>query len=347
METLILLFLVFITYSHSIDVKYVLTDNTLTILNSTINDGYFYFSTTYISHNYLYLNLFDRDYNLNNTISYCRTNIRPFQAISSCNFISKYYDDNDYPGTSKGYFYKIPLDKSYYLIIKYSGNNSYGTIKARGSFSNLIEKISIDASSDTSLTKYNELFNYFYAYIDNSNPSYDYLFFYFDDPYNNLKDPIYYCRTNNNPEVYSSIIRDCYFSTLYYDEKNPTGKYDFSYKVDISSYHGGYVIVRYSVSSSYNLLYVKGLYNKSKKITILAIVFFVIAGVFLVSITITVIYCCCSCFKRIASNNNAYVQNQPALVVPEQPALIVPEQPALAIQTPSYPFVQQNNLYPT
>ena len=41
MKVLFLLFLVFIKYTHSIDVKYVSTNNILTSLNSTINDGYF------------------------------------------------------------------------------------------------------------------------------------------------------------------------------------------------------------------------------------------------------------------------------------------------------------------
>ena len=137
MKVLFLLFLVFIKYSYSVDIKYVSTNNILTTLNSTINDGYFYFIIeSYTSHDYLYLYLFDNNYNLNNTISYCQTRNYSLQEINSCNFKSRYCDDYDYPGSSKGYYYKIPLSysRSNYLIIKYSGSNNYGTIKARGSF---------------------------------------------------------------------------------------------------------------------------------------------------------------------------------------------------------------------
>ena len=218
------------------------------------------------------------------------------------------------------------FSRTSYLIIKYSGSNSYGTIKARGSFSTLIQKISVGSNTDTTLKKYDEIYNYFYASV--GYPSYNYLYFYFDDPYTNLKDPIYICKTNNDPETYSSTIRDCYFSSLYYDEKNPTSNYDYSYKVDISSYHGGYVIVKYSFRSSYDSLYVKALY-KSNKLSTVAIVFIAIAGVVFVTIIIAIL--CYSC-KRRAANNIAYV--------PTQPPTIVSEQPALVVQTPSYPLVQ-------
>ena len=80
-------------------------------------------------------------------------------------------------------------------------------------------------------------------------------------------------------------------------------------------------------------LYVKSLYKSS--ISTLAIVFIVIAGVAFVSIIIVVL---CYCCKRKAANNINYV--------PTQPAVVVPEQPALVIQTPSYPLVEQNNMYP-
>ena len=260
-------------------------------------------------------------------------NEKLLQEINSCNFKSRYCDDYDYPGSSKGYYYKIPLSysRSNYLIIKYSGSNNYGTIKARGSFSTFIEKIKVNISSDTSLTKYSEIFNYFYGYIDYN--KHDYVYFYFNDSYINLYDPIYYCKTDNNPEYYFSIIRDCRFLSLSYDEKNPTSNYNYSYKVDVSTFHGGYVIVRYSVGSSYNSLYVKGLYNiSSKSLSTLAIVFIVIAGVVFIGILITII--CCFCCKRRAANNITYVPTQPA-------TKILPKTDEV-IQTPTYPLVEKN-----
>ena len=64
--------------------------------------------------------------------------------------------------------------------------------------------------------------------------------------------------------------------------------------------------------------------------------FIVIAGVVFVSVIIIII---CYCCKKRNSNNINYVQTQPAVVVPEQPALVV--------QTPSYPLMEQNNMYPS
>ena len=334
MKALFFLFIILITYSHSVNVKYVQIGEYLTTLDSTLNYGYFYFRINdYSSGDYLYLYLFDKNYNLYSPISYCLTDTSPSQAIGSCNFISKYNDDYDTPGLYKGYYYKISLDRSYYLIIRYTGSYQWGTIKARGSYYNFIEKISIDASSDKSLTRFDEIYNYFYAYIDYT--KHDYLYFYFDDPADVLKDPIYYCITFNEPDISSSTLRNCYFKTLSYDEKKPTSYYDYSYKIDISGNRETYVIVRYSVSSPYHALYVKGLY-KSKSISTLAIVFIVIAGVAFVSIIITIL---CYCCKRRTPNNINYVETQPAVVVPEQPALVV--------QTPSYPLVEQGNIYPT
>ena len=336
MKVIFYLFIILITYSHSVNVQYVQIGDSLTSLESSTNDCYFYFQIgSYTYNNYLYLYLLDKNYNLYSVISYCQTSTTPQQAISYCDFRSKSYDDYDNIDNSKGYYYKIPLSysSSKYLIIKYSGSYKYGTIKVRGSFSSFMKRIFVGESTATSLTKIDEIYNYFYTYIDNNN--YDHLYFYFYDPPNSLKEPIYYCRINEDPEHYYSVIKNCDFYSLYYDEKKPTSNYDYSYKVDISRYHRWYVIIRYSVSSSYYSLYVKGLY-KSKSISTLAIVFIVIAGVAFVSIIITIL---CYCCKRRTPNNINYVETQPAVVVPEQPALVV--------QTPSYPLVEQGNIYPT
>ena len=90
--------------------------------------------------------------------------------------------------------------------------------------------------------------------------------------------------------------------------------------------------MRYSVGSSYNSLYVKGLYNiSSKSLSTLAIVFIVIAGVVFIGILITIIYFCC---KRKTVNNITYA--------PTQPTEKFTPHPDEVIQTPTYPLVEKN-----
>ena len=332
MKVQFLLFLVFITYSLSQEPQYVEIYNSLSTLRTSTSYDYFYFNINGLSNSYLYLFLLDHDYELNG-ISYCYSNSYSESAIKDCSFNSvNTYDSDTQPSPyTKGYYYKIYISTTKdYLILQYSGRYSYSSLKVKGTLTTFIEKVNVNEDYGKTLYPIKDINNYFYSYI--GYPNSDYLYFYLRDSSNNVNEPIYYCKTRNNPEYFTNVINYCYFEPIYYDEKNPAKYYDYSYRVNVRNYHGYYVIIKYSVKYS-NSLYVKSLYKSS--ISTLAIVFIVIAGVAFVSIIIVIL---CYCCKRKAANNINYV--------PTQPAVVVPEQPALVIQTPSYPLVEQNNMYP-
>ena len=304
MKALFLLFLVFITYSHSINIQNVPIGNSLTYLRASTNEDYFYVS---IDNYYnLYLLLIDYSYSINRTY-YCNTYSYPSQSsIDSCSFYSLYYDfsDSQIKSSGKSYYYKIPvLPRRSYVIIKYSGSNSYGTIKASGSYTNFLKSIKLDASSNTDITTLKNRDNYFYTYIGYHN--FDYLHFYISDPNRLLENPIYYCTTYTYPESYL----DCTFNILFYAERNPNNDYDYLYKVNVSAYNGCYIILKYSVSSSNGYLYVK--IRSSKPLSTVAIVFIAIGSLAFVGIIIGLIVYCC---KKRASRNLAYVPTQPEMI---------------------------------
>ena len=208
MKFLIVLFLVLMLYSNSQNIQYItMGDTSLKLLRSSTYYDYFYFSynrdTTYTK---AYLLLFDNWYSLNlNSTYYCSTSSYPSDTtIKDCTFHYK----NCY-GLSKGriYYYQIPISKSNnYIIIKYSGKNSSGIFKARSIF---IDKVPVDYYDETILTMTLDSHNYFYTNIDYS--SYNYLYFNLTDlKRDNLEQPLYYCKTNKNPENYSPIS-DCNF----------------------------------------------------------------------------------------------------------------------------------------
>ena len=139
MEILFLLFLVFITYSHSIDIQPVQISNHLSTLRASKDDDYFYFSIDkYLSKRFLYLYLLENDYSINK-IYYCQTNTFPSQsAIESCSFFFINYNDKN---SDTSYNYKIPiLSNDSYIIIRYSGSNNNGSFKAIFSYIPLKKK---------------------------------------------------------------------------------------------------------------------------------------------------------------------------------------------------------------
>ena len=200
MKELFLIFLFFIKYSHSDVAQYIPIGNYLKPLNSSTNDDYFYFAlNNYYYYDLFYLYLSDKDYSLNK-IYYCNSyNIPSQTTIDNCNFylIDYHYYDVHASSSAKGFFYKIN-PSSNYLIIKYSGRHSYGIIKARGSFKSYFEEVKVDSKNDTQLSPLNGIYNYFY--LDIRFPSSDELYLYFQDMYQDLRDPIYICRSQYNPE---------------------------------------------------------------------------------------------------------------------------------------------------
>ena len=324
MKVLFLLFLVFITYSHSINIQKVLIGDSLTYLTASKDEEYFYFSIDrYSYHNYLYLFLLVDDYNINQ-INYCRTNTYPSQSsIDSCSFnsFSSDYSESQKKSSSTSFYYKVPISSGYsYIIIKYLGSNNYGTIKASASYTHFIRSITLGSSSNTEITKLVDSNNYFYTYI--GYPNSDYLYFYIKDQNYLLEEPIYYCFTYSDPQDYSPI-RYCSFSSLYMYQKNPDSEYHYLYRVNIRYYNGYNLLVKYSVSSPNGWLYVK--IRTSQPLSTVAIVFIVIGSLAFVGIIIGLIVYCC---KKRASRNIAYV----------------PTQQAVMDSTPIFPSMESNNV---
>ena len=300
MKFLIVLFLVLMLYSNSQNIQYItMGDTSLKLLRSSTYYDYFYFSynrdTTYTK---AYLLLFDNWYSLNlNSTYYCSTSSYPSDTtIKDCTFHYK----NCY-GLSKGriYYYQIPISKSNnYIIIKYSGKNSSGIFKARSIF---IDKVPVDYYDETILTMTLDSHNYFYTNIDYS--SYNYLYFNLTDlKRDNLEQPLYYCKTNKNPENYSPIS-DCNFISLnYYNKRNINGTYEYYYKLDISSFSWSYVVVKYYVMYSSFYIHAKSSYTdptdpssgpSRKTLSSIAIVFIAIGGVSFIGIIIIIAYYYC------------------------------------------------------
>ena len=301
MKVLFLLFLVFIIYSHSIDIQPLQKSNYLSTLRASRDDDYFYFSIDkYLSKSFVYLYLFENDYGINK-IYYCQTNTFPSQsAIDSCSF---FFINHDNINSDTSYNYKIPiLSNDSYIIIRYSGSNNNGTFKA--SFSDTFKKkILVDVNYDTELTAVQNDYNYFYAYIGNL--SSNRLYFYFKDKSKILVEAIFYHFTNSNPE---SFIPTTYYYT-YRTEKYTNNDYDYLYIFNISSYRTNYIYVRYTTYYS-GSLFIK--IRTSKILSTVAIVFIVIGPVIFVGIMIALIVYCC---KKKSKRNLAYAPTQPAVVV--------------------------------
>jgi len=106
--------------------------------------------------------------------------------------------------TSSGisyYFKGSILSGNNYAVIKYSGRYSSVIIKARGSFINFGEEITVNSYNETILSPTLNADNYFY--MEMHFPKYNYLYFYISNQNGILKRPIYYCIISNNPREYS------------------------------------------------------------------------------------------------------------------------------------------------
>ena len=338
MKILYILFITLIAYSKNI--QEITLGASLKNLNPSTTDDYFYFKV--ISTLDVHILLRDGSYNLNQ-IEYCSiySYYTPTEStIKQCDFLSL----DNYDSTSSSfyyeYYYKIHLSTSYnYIIIKYSGRRSYGTIKARAVIP-YIDNVYVDTSYQIRLTSHTSNNTYFYTKI--SYPPSNYIYFNLSDTSNYLDTRIKYCFTDNDPyNKFLKAISDCkYFSNLnYYKSRSDKNKNEYYYKIYTYSYSSSYVFVQYKyLSSLFGELYAKSSYHefdeddksssKSNFFNTLLIVSVSIAGVAFLGIIITII---CYCCKKRAVDNNYYVQTQPAVVM---------------TANPTSPFVEQNNGYP-
>ena len=162
MEMIFILFLISITYSHSINFQSItLGADSLTYLRSSINDDYFYFKKkSYITYKNINLLLYDESYYIE-YIYLCFLRYYPSDStIDECSFSLISSDGSKSTSIGTLYYYKIPLNSSDpYVIIKYSGRRSYGTFKAR---SYLAERIYDNLYNEKELTALPNIDNFFY-----------------------------------------------------------------------------------------------------------------------------------------------------------------------------------------
>ena len=326
MKVLILLFLVFIQYSYSIDIKNVPTDGSREILPSSIDDGYFFLSISSLKSNeFLYLLLIDHYYELNN-IYFCVTNSYPSEEeIDKCIFNSiKNYGFDKHKAVGILYYYKFNLPTyADYIIIRYSGKYTSGLFCAESTIIPPMDYVYLNLPSDISLSPITYQENYFYSEVSNHS---DFHYLYFSDKSDSFQETIFYCLTMDDPKKYPP--KNSCFNRLSYSEKNPNDHYNYSYIIDQTSYHGGYIIVKYYVDSIDDAYYSLGArslsYSLSKPLSTVAIVFIVIGSVVFVGIIIGVII---YCYRKRKANKSADTLTQPD-----------------AASSPSNPFVEQNNI---
>lgn len=316
---------------------------------STSYNFFFYYTVTAGIAELVFL---ENEYKINE-VYYCSVSeyLPPTdETIRSCTFY--YLPSYDSKSTSSGteYYYKINPSGFYrYMIIKYSGKTYSGFIKA-GAMLNNMENLPVDSNYDTKLPRtFGDGNTYFYSSI--SNPASDYIYFNLSQSAGDLTKTIEYCIADSNPKNYFiRTIRSCIFKSLdYYKTGNINSNHEYYYKVNIRSYNGYYIVGRYIYYANYDALYAKSSYHEfnyipstpstpstpgtpstpstsSKSLSTVAIVFIVIGSVVFVSIIIGIV--CYICKKR-ATNNISFVPTQPAIVV----------------SAPSYPLLEQNNMY--
>jgi hypothetical protein len=161
MKVLCLLFLVFKVYSFSL--KYLPIGNTsFTPLTPSTDFNYFFFPAVLYADTHIVL--LDNGYNINN-ITYCNAYSYPTkQVIDICYFHNlSSYDSKSTPLGTEYYYAKHIGSVKQYLIMRYSGKNVNGTIKASGVVA-YMKKIEID-SFGTSLTGDVNGDTYFYSSI--------------------------------------------------------------------------------------------------------------------------------------------------------------------------------------
>lgn len=284
----------------------------------------------------------DKEYNIS-SIQYCTTYASSFPWESSkinCSFHSISYYDSKSTSVFKEYYYNITNDDSgdNYIIVRYLGSNYLGTFRARA-VTVYMDKVPITGpNSTTKLAAPIITDTYFYIKIDY--PPSDYVYFNLtntDTNYLYFDNRIEYCLTTNEPQNYLQTIEKCNFSSLdYYKNEYSKVKYEYYYKINISSYSGYYTIVKYKYKSSRGSLYVQSSYYdfykppspNNESLSIVSIAFIAIAGVALIGIIITII---CYYRRKKAANNIAFASSQPEGDVSYK----------------TVPLVQQNNMQPS
>ena len=114
--------------------------NSMTTLNTTNTTEYFYMETKNFRKSvFIYLYFKDESFKLNkDNLKYCFTSIPPNEELSCI------FDDLGGPFATlkkKHYFYKISYNNDGYLIIRYDGKNSNGSLKVRAASDNLYDII--------------------------------------------------------------------------------------------------------------------------------------------------------------------------------------------------------------
>ena len=301
--------------------RLIVYNKTLHTLRSSINEDYFYFKYISTFLDFFYLALYDNGYDMNN-IYYCNTNNSTYDWVKeNCTFNPIEPQANDSRTKTSGtlYYYHIPVMHNYSdLVIRYSGKNENGIFKAVGEYGSFIQKLDM-LDSPYDITIFENCSNYFYRNI--TGLSSNYLYLYFEDKGKSLEDPIYYCFTKYDPENNYYLAKNCNYSSVKLDEKDPTSDFAYLYKVEIAS-KSGYILVKYFVNSSNGWLKVSA--RTSKFLSKVAIAFIVIGCLVFVGIIISLIVYGC---KKRAARNQAYI----------------PDQPAVIDSTPNDPFMTKTN----
>ena len=308
MKTLFIFFLISKAISREIpEIK----SDSLKTLNSSTNEDYFYFVANSKESNHLVL--IDNNYTLNQ-IYYCtaRSYYIPTEStIHGCYFYSldHYGYFSNKSSSDIEYYYKIHAQSDYdMIVVRYSGKNSDGMIKASIALPH-ISNIEVGSAEERMIrAPYSRFEEYFYTTI--SNPPSNYVYFNLTDTSNNLDRIIYCCFTQDDPDkYYLKAVRSCNFSSLdFYNSTINNGNHEYYYKLYTHQYSASYVIVKYNyLASSYGQLYAKSSYyefkknEKSETLSTVAIVFIVIAGVVVLGFIIGIIFYFYK--KRLAKTN--------------------------------------------
>ena len=332
MKIIFLLFLILITYTHTIEMQFItIGANSTTSLDSSKYDSYFYIPITGLKPDYsqLYLLILDEGYDIDN-IYYAYFETFPVEDISYYGFspIEDLYNrDVKAIPTGRAYYYTMKIwNKDNYLFIRYTGRNIGGSIKARAHFIPFIYNVTVNSNYETNLTRIESTDHYFYMNITYTGYSLLYLTLKVTNLV--LYQPIHYCKTYNNPENYLPTILQCRFIPLnYYQTKRTDRERIYYYNVAIYDVNPpfGFFLFRYS-ALSYGTVFLRSYYLDPyvPPISTVGIVFIVIGSVVFVGIIIGVII---YFYKKRKANQIANLLTQPDVNESKS----------------NYPLVEQNN----
>ena len=191
--------------------------------------------------------------------------------------------------TGNAYYFTMPVwMKDNFLFIRYTGRNIGGSIKARAHFIPFIDNVTVGANYDTNLTRIESTEHYFYMNI--TYKGYDLLYLTLKVTNQELRQPIHYWKTYNNPENYLPTILQCKFEPLnHYQTKGSYGQMTYYYKVAIYDVQPpfGFFLFRYS-ALLYGKVLLRSYYTDPyvPPISTVGIVFIVIGSVVFVGIII-------------------------------------------------------------